>query len=326
MAVFIMAIVHIVSSYAQSVLPISGEVLDGKNREPLIGVTVVEKGTKNGVITDIDGKFSMRVPVGTILKITYMGYRSSEVIIRDNKPLTILLDEENIQLDELVVIGYGVQKKSDITGSISSVSGEELTNIPVSSPLQALQGKAAGVNIIQNTGAPGSSSTIKIRGTGTVNDADPLYVVDGFIVDGIDHLNANDIANIEILKDAASSAVYGARAANGVVVITTKGGASGKTKISFDMIVGFSNPWKKIDVLDAEEYALMRDYVSGNSIYSVDGRLYYSKDKDGGYYYDNLKYTKIATEYVGIEGGGGYYDANSGGYDVLGLGTLMYAR
>lgn len=112
MAVFIMAIVHIVSSYAQSVLPISGEVLDGKNREPLIGVTVVEKGTKNGVITDIDGKFSMRVPVGTILKITYMGYRSSEVIIRDNKPLTILLDEENIQLDELVVIGYGVQKKS----------------------------------------------------------------------------------------------------------------------------------------------------------------------------------------------------------------------
>ena len=295
MAVFIMAIVHIVSSYAQSVLPISGEVLDGKNREPLIGVTVVEKGTKNGVITDIDGKFSMRVPVGTILKITYMGYRSSEVIIRDNKPLTILLDEENIQLDELVVIGYGVQKKSDITGSISSVSGEELTNIPVSSPLQALQGKAAGVNIIQNTGAPGSSSTIKIRGTGTVNDADPLYVVDGFIVDGIDHLNANDIANIEILKDAASSAVYGARAANGVVVITTKGGASGKTKISFDMIVGFSNPWKKIDVLDAEEYALMRDYVSGNSIYSVDGRLYYSKDKDGGYYYDNLKYTKVDT-------------------------------
>ena len=109
-------------------------------------------------------------------------------------------------------------------------------------------------------------------------------MVDGFIVDGIDHLNANDIANIEILKDAASSAVYGARAANGVVVITTKGGASGKTKISFDMIVGFSNPWKKIDVLDAEEYALMRDYVSGNSIYSVDGRLYYSKDKDGGYY------------------------------------------
>lgn len=103
MAVFIMAIVHIVSSYAQSVLPVSGEVLDGKNREPLIGVTVVEKGTKNGVITDIDGKFSMRVPVGTILKITYMGYRSSEVIIRDNKPLTILLDEENIQLDELEI-------------------------------------------------------------------------------------------------------------------------------------------------------------------------------------------------------------------------------
>ena len=119
-------------------------------------------------------------------------------------------------LDELVIIGYGVQKKSDITGSISSIAGKDVNNVPVSSALQALQGRAAGVNVIQNTGAPGGKTTIKVRGTGTVNDADPLYVVDGFVVDNIDYLNPNDIESIDVLKDAASAAIYGARAANGV--------------------------------------------------------------------------------------------------------------
>ena len=167
--------------------------------------------------------------------------------------------------------------------------------MPVASALQALQGKASGVNIIQNTGAPGGNTTIKIRGTGTVNDADPLYVVDGFIVDRIDHLSPNDIANVEILKDAASSAVYGARSANGVVLITTKSGEKGGMKISFDSFVGVSAPWKKISVMDVEQYALMQDYINGLSNYSVEGQLYYSKNSSGELYYDKYKYFLVDT-------------------------------
>ena len=161
--------------------------------------------------------------------------------------------------------------------------------MPVSSALQALQGKASGVNIIQNSGAPGGATTIKIRGTGTVHDADPLYVVDGFIVDDINHTNPNDTANIEIFKDAASSAVYGARAANGVVAITTKGGEKGKVSVTFDGYVGFSNPWKKIKVMDTENYAMMLDYINGTTLYSEEGRLYQTKQDDGSFKFDEHK-------------------------------------
>ena len=166
----------------------------------------------------MDGKFMLQADADATLELSYMGYVTQEIPAASAKDIVISMAEESQALDELVVIGYGVQRKSDITGSIASVSGEDINDMPVASTLQALQGKASGVNIIQNTGAPGSNTTIKIRGTGTVNDSDPLYVVDGFIVDDIDYLNPNDIANIEIFKDAASSAVYGSRAANGVVL------------------------------------------------------------------------------------------------------------
>jgi TonB-linked SusC/RagA family outer membrane protein len=224
-----------------------------------------------------------------------MGYKGREEKIGGRKDITITLDQKSQALDELVVIGYGVQKKSDITGSISSISGKDISSMPVASPLQALQGRAAGVNIIQNTGAPGSNTTIKIRGTGTINDSDPLYVVDGFIVDDITHLNSNDIANVEVFKDAASSAIYGARAANGVVSITTKSGTQGKTKVTFDTYVGVSSPWKTIKVMNAEQYGLMLDYMNDRKDYSVDGKLYYSKDANGNYYYDESKYFKLDT-------------------------------
>lgn len=294
-AAFLAALFFSLFSYGQNRLPVTGKVLDSRSREPLIGASVVEKGTTNGTITDLDGQFSLQTASGSILVFGYMGYDEKEVDTSDS-PLTVLLEEKSEYLDELVVVGYGVQKKSDITGSISSVSGKDINNIPVASPLQALQGKAAGVNIIQNTGAPGSNTTIKIRGTGTVNDSDPLYVVDGFIVDGIDHLNSNDIANIEILKDAASSTVYGARAANGVVLITTKGGEKGKMNITFDAFVGFSNPWKKIDVMDIEQYALVQDYINGEYNYSSKGQIYQSKDAaTGEFVYDPYKYHVIDT-------------------------------
>lgn len=296
MAFFLIAIFYSMISYGQSTVSLTGSVLDNKSREPLIGVSVMVKGTTNGTITNLDGKFLLQAPPDATLLFSYMGYESREITIGNRMELTVLMEEKSESLDEVVVIGYGVQKKSDITGAISSVSGKDINHVPVSSALQALQGKAAGVNIIQNTGAPGGNTTIKIRGTGTINDADPLYVVDGFIVDVIDHLNPNDIANIEILKDAASSAVYGARAANGVVVITTKSGEKGNTKITFDTFVGMSQPWKKIDVLDIEQFALMQDYINGLSNYSSEGKLYYSKNPDTeDLYYDQSKFHRIDT-------------------------------
>ncbi len=296
MAFFLIAIFYSMTSYGQGTISVSGSVLDSKNGEPLIGVSVMVKGTASGTITNIDGKFSLQTAPDATLIFSYMGYANKEISIGNRKELTVMLEEKSESLDEVVVIGYGVQKKSDITGAISSVSGKDINNVPVASALQALQGKAAGVNIIQNTGAPGGNTTIKIRGTGTINDADPLYVVDGFIVDGISHLNPNDIANLEVLKDAASSAVYGARAANGVVVITTKSGEQGKTKITFDTFVGISNPWKKISVLDIEQFALMQDYINGLSNYSSEGKLYYSKNPDTQeLYYDQSKFHRIDT-------------------------------
>ncbi len=283
-----------IASFGQKVT-VRGTVVDAENQEPLIGVSVIEKGTTNGVTSDIDGNFTISVNQKATLSFSYVGYTAQDVKATVGAPMTIKLTSSSVMLEEMVVIGYGVQRKSDVTGSISSLSAEDVNDVPVANAVQALQGKAAGVNVIQNTGAPGSNTTIKIRGTGTVNDADPLYVVDGFIVDDIDHINPNDIANVEIFKDAASSSVYGARAANGVVVITTKSGESGKTKITFDGYVGISNPWREIDVMDTENYALMTDYINGTSTYSADGQMYMTKQADGTYVFDDHKKFLIDT-------------------------------
>lgn len=274
---------------AVQTITVTGNVMDPKENEPLIGASVTQKGTSNGVVTDVEGNFTINVPSDAVLMVTYVGYTAQEIKVNGRTNINIEMLSNAELLDDFVVIGYGVQRKSDVTGSISSVSGKELNNVPVSSALQALQGKASGVNIIQNSGAPGGATTIKIRGTGTINDADPLYVVDGFIVDDITHINPNDIANMEIFKDAASSSVYGARAANGVVVITTKSGEKGKVSVTFDGYVGFSNPWKKIDVMGTEDYALMSDYISGSQIYSALGQLYRTPAADGALVFDDHK-------------------------------------
>ncbi len=280
------------SAFAQKT-NVTGIVIDDQYQEPLIGVTIKEKGATNGVVTDINGEFSIQVPANATLVFSYVGYLEQEVAVNGKKAINVIMETESKELEELVVIGYGVQRKSDVTGSISSISGKDISTQPVSGTLQALQGRAAGVTVIQNTGAPGSNTTIKVRGTGTVNDSDPLYVVDGFIVDNIDYLNPNDIENVEILKDAASSAVYGSRAANGVVAITTKSGKEGKTKITYDGYFGVSNPWKTIDVMGLEDYALLQDYIADNKRYSVDGLLYQSYkngvDNTDGYIHDANK-------------------------------------
>ena len=201
-AILLLACFFSIATYAQKAA-VSGTVTDSSNAEALIGVTVMEKGTQNGVSTDFDGNFTINVAPNATLEFSYVGYNAKEVKVSGKTKLNVTLEQTATALDELVVIGYGVQRKSDVTGSITSLGAEDINDVPVSSPLQALQGKASGVNIIQNTGAPGSNTTIKIRGTGTINDSDPLYVVDGFITDEIDHINPNDIENVEIFKDAA---------------------------------------------------------------------------------------------------------------------------
>ena len=258
-ALLLLAITSIGVS-AQDLITVSGTIYDSELNEPIIGATVLVKGQKTGAVSDIDGKYTV-------------GLDTKEEKINGRTNIDVYMTANSQVLDEVVVVGYGVQRKSDVTGSISSISGKDVNNTPVSSALQALQGKASGVNVIQNSGSPGGATTIKIRGTGTVNDADPLYVVDGFIVDDITHISPNDIASIEILKDAASSAVYGARAANGVVAITTKSGESGKVSITVDAYFGVSNPWKKIDVMGVEDYALMKDYINGTTTYSQDRQI-----------------------------------------------------
>lgn len=291
-------------------ITVTGTVMDPAENEPVIGATVMQKDSKaNGVATDIDGNFSISVPSNATLVISCVGYETQEIKVGGRAKIDVELKQASELLDEVVVIGYGVQRKSDITGSISSISGKDVNDVPVSSALQALQGKASGVNIIQNSGAPGGATTIKIRGTGTVNDADPLYVVDGFIVDNIDHINPNDIANIEIFKDAASSAIYGARAANGVVCITTKGGEKGKVTVTFDGYAGFSNPWKKIDVMSMEDYALLTDYMGGSTRYSVNGLLNHSLNDKGEAVYDQSKADAMALLHQ--RGKENWYDAIS---------------
>ncbi len=293
----LLAVTLSAAAYAQSgPVMVTGCVKEGDaNGEELTGVAVSVKGAIGGVITDIFGNYNIQAPADGILTFTYVGYTPQEVAIKGRTTIDVYMQPLSNDLDELVVIGYGVQRKSDITGSISSVDGKALNDVPVASALQALQGKAAGVNIIQNTGAPGSATTIKIRGTGTINDADPLYVVDGFIVDDITHINPSDIANVEVFKDAASSAVYGSRAANGVVAITTKSGAEGKTKITFDAYAGISNPWKKIDVMDIEDYALLYDYMNNSIRYSQDGQLFMTKNDQGAYEFSQAKYANLDT-------------------------------
>ena len=195
-AALLIASLFFVALNAQQKISVGGTIVDADSQEPLIGVTVIEKGTANGVATDFDGNFTIKVAPKATLQLSYVGYKPLEVKVDGNNKLNIAMTTASTSLDELVVIGYGVQRKSDVTGSISSISGKDVNDVPVASALQAMQGKASGVNIIQNSGAPGGNTTIKIRGTGTVNDSDPLYVVDGFIVDGIDHINPGDIANV----------------------------------------------------------------------------------------------------------------------------------
>ncbi len=214
------------TTWAQDVKKISGTVYDASTGEPLIGVSVIEVGTTNGAITDLDGKYMFEITSDKV-SYSYIGYRTEQLTISASGTYDVKLVTDN-ELDEIVVVGYGTQKKSDLTGSLASISSKDIKNYAVSNASELLTGKAAGVFVASSSGQPGSDAVIRVRGLGTVNDNNPLYVVDGQFMDNISSLNPADIDRIEVLKDASACAIYGSRGSNGVILITTKGGIKGK--------------------------------------------------------------------------------------------------
>ena len=243
---------------------ISGKVTDEKGN-PLVGVTVLVKGTTLGVITDASGKYKIsNVPQDASLIFSFIGMTTQEIPSGGREMIDIVLKEVAFSLDEVVVIGYGTQKKSVVTGSISSISSKELENLPITRIEQALQGRASGVTVTANSGEPGSASTVSIRGITSINNSDPLFIVDGIYIDNgdINFLNQSDIESIEVLKDASSAAIYGAKAASGVIIVTTKAGKKGDLQINYNFYYGTQAPAKKLHLLDATEYATLRNESS----------------------------------------------------------------
>ncbi len=224
-----------------------------QNGEPAIGATVMEKGTTNGTVTDIDGQFSLNVLPKATLVISYVGYDSQEIKVDGRTSFEITLKENNQLLDELVVVGYGTMKKSDMTGAISSVNGSDLAKRTTTNPAEALQGKIAGVNIMKSGGNAGAGVSVKIRGVKTFGDNEPLYIIDGFPGD-INAVNPQDIQSLEVLKDGAAAAIYGSVAANGVVLITTKSGSKGDVKVDFSTYLSWTHIANHLEMLDANEY------------------------------------------------------------------------
>lgn len=259
---------------------ITGMVTDEKG-EPIIGANIVEKGTTNGTITDIDGKFSLEVDDKSMLLVSYIGYNTKNISISNKSSYTIDLSEDAKTLDEVVVIGYGTQKKVNLTGSVATINSDDIKELPSSNLSNALSGRLAGVTFTQSTGKPGASASVAIRAEGTWNSTAPLYVIDGVVRDkfAFDGLDASEVENLSVLKDGASAAIYGSRAANGVIVVTTKKGKIGKPKISYSGSVGFSDATKIPEVLNGYDQAILIN--DKNRVQDVDpsDMKYYTEDE-----------------------------------------------
>ena len=251
---------------AQQVAKIyTGTVTDTKG-EPLIGVSIVMKGTTTGTVSDINGKFSLQsISQNPTIAFSYIGYESKEISPKSSEILQIELRETNKQLEDVVVVGYGTMRKKDLTGSVALVKSSDIKSLPVPSVSDALQGRAAGVQVI-TSGAPGSDAVFRIRGTGTINNANPLVVIDGFPIDGgLNQLNMDDVESIQVLKDASATAIYGSRGANGVIIVTTKHGIGAKSQINFSYSLGLQNATNRIKMLDASQFASMHNEMLANA-------------------------------------------------------------
>ena len=261
----------------QATKKVTGTVSDSQG--PVIGASVVEKGTSNGVVTDFDGNFTLNVKPGATIVISYIGYTTKEIVVGNQSNLKVTLEEDNAALDEVVVIGYGVQKKKLVTGATVQVKGEDIAKMNTTSALEAMQSSTPGVQITSSSNQPGKGYKVYIRGIGTTGNSSPLYVIDGVAGASIDDINPADIETIDVLKDAASAAIYGARAANGVILVTTKQGKAGKIEISYNGAVGWSNAYKRPQLLNASQFmTIIDEYTFNTSGVKMDWSGYVPQD------------------------------------------------
>ena len=289
----LLALLVSIITFAQGVT-VKGTVLD-ENQEPLIGATVQVKGETTGAAADLDGNFTLKAKKNATLVVSYIGYLTQEVRLQGKTQVTIQLTPDSKTLDEVVVVGYGTMKKSDLTGSVASVASKDIEGFQTSSVAGALGGQIAGVQITSTDGTPGAGFNISIRGVGTLTgDASPLYIVDGFEVSDIDYLSNSDIESIEVLKDASSSAIYGARAANGVVLITTKSAKVGKTTVTYNGSATYRKISKTLDVLSPYEFARLQGDVDAK----FTDTYYKTGDETEGVPY---KYQSL-DDYIGVTG------------------------
>lgn len=281
-------------------------VINDEQGETIIGASVIVKGEDTGTTSDMDGRFSLEAPEGATLVISYIGYHTQEVKVRKRSLLHIVLKEDNQLLDEVVVVGYGTVKKSDLTGSVSGVSNRQYKNQTVQRVENILQGRTPGVEVTATSGMPGASMKVRVRGTTSINkSSDPLYVIDGIISSsGLDGINPSDIQSMEILKDASSTAIYGSRGSNGVILIMTKQGSEGKAQVTFDASVGLSTVRKQYELLNAYEYATALNDIRGSSTISAEDLDAYKNGTKGINWTDLLTHTGITQDYrLAISGG-----------------------
>ena len=266
---FVLIMLLCISTLVGAQHKLSGIVKAGGSDETLIGATIEEKGTTNGTITDIDGKYEISLSsANATIIVKYVGYTDVEVAVGGRSVIDVNLEESSIMIDQVVVVGYGVQKKSDLTGAVSSLKGKELERVTTPNIEQALQGKIPGVYVAPASGQPGAGATIRIRGTGTLNNNNPLYVIDGMITEDASSVNPQDVESIEVLKDASSAAIYGSRGANGVILITTKNGKKRKNALlSLSTYYGVQEPVKYIELLDGAEFAKAYNQLRGTAYY-----------------------------------------------------------
>ena len=300
---------------AQQTKKVTGTVVDVTG-ETVIGANVLVKGTTNGTITDMDGKFTLDVPEGAVIEISFIGYQTQEIAYKGQSELQVVLTEDTETLEEVVVVGYGVMRKSDLTGSVGKVDVKEMSKVSTLDASQAMQGRIAGVSVISNSGNPGAGATIRVRGVGTINNSDPLYIVDGFPSNDISHIAPSDIESMEVLKDASATAIYGSRGANGVILVKTKSGAKGqKVEIQATAYMGISQVAKTLDMADATQFARARQAMGStdalmNHILDSERKGVYLRGTD---WQDEIMRTAIAQRYnVSVQGAGDNYSYSHG--------------
>lgn len=277
----------LVCFFANAQRTITGNVIDSTG-EPVIGASVLEKGTRNGGVTDFDGNFTIKLTGDNPLVISYIGMKTQTVAVKGKTSVKVVLEDDDTSLNEIVVIGYGTVRKKDLTGSVTSVSSKQIENIPVSNVSEALTGKMAGVNITTTEGSPDADIKIRVRGGGSLSqDNSPLYIVDGFPVSSISDISPSEIQSIDVLKDASSTAIYGARGANGVIIVTTKSGSEGKTQVSLNASLGWKKVTKLVKTMSPYDYAYYQ-YELGSEDYGTYEDLEIWKSVEGTDYQDEL--------------------------------------